>query len=249
MVLAQDFDYHKAYGDYVYNYDLYKKAHSDFELKRAQYLQTGTLASKTEAQKATAAMLQSRDQTTITYLTAIRLKMAETQGIDEGQRDTYYTFIDEDVSWYRSHRDGVSSAASLEDLSKDSEEAYARYQATLLTIIKSLSLVSNGKIDNFQSQSTSLTSNLEAKINEIRANGDKKTDNLARWVLEVRNRIDRSQDKEIEAWTILNKLKSSEKEKLNAYSDAQARFAESLQYLKEAVSYLKQITTEIKTAD
>jgi hypothetical protein len=250
IIKAQDFDYTRAYQDYVYNYDLYKKAHAEYDLKRSQYLQTGTLASQQEAQKATAAMLQARDQVLITYLTAIRLKMAETKGIDTTQRETYYSLIDGDVGFYTTHKANVSSAASLEDLTKDSTLAANQYKkSTELTVIKSLTLVSNGKIDNFQNQTNDIISALEGKINQIRANGDKKTDDPQRWILEVKNRVNRSTDKETEASALINKIKVDDKTKNTAFNQAQGKLAEGLQYLKEANSFLKQIIVNIKTAD
>ncbi|MEK7525887.1 MAG: hypothetical protein AAB546_00210 [Patescibacteria group bacterium] len=246
---AQDFDYNRAYQDYTYNYDLYKKAHSEYDLKRAQYLQSRTLISQEEAQKATAKMLQARDQATITYLTAIRLKLAETKGVDAIQRETYYSLIDADVAWYKTHRDSISSAASLEDLVKDSDAAAERYKSTEITIYKSLLLVSNGKTDNFQTLISDLTGKIETKVSQIRANGDKDTSDIERWILEVKNRVSRSQDKETEGWALINKLKLTDKTKITTYNAAEGKFSESLQYLKEANSFLKQIITEIKTQD
>ncbi len=248
-VAAQDFDYTRAYQDYTYNFDLYRKAHGEYDLKRSQYMQSKTLAAQEEAQQATAKMLQARDQATITYLTAIRLKLAETKGVDTTSRESHFALIDAEVAWYKSHRDTISSAASLEDLTKDSDLAAERYKSTELVIFKALTLISNGKVDNFQSLITDLIGKVEIKVSEIRAAGDKDTSDIERWILEVKNRVARSQDKEAESWAIINKLKPTDKQKITSYNTSESRFAESLQYLKEANSFAKQIITEIKTKD
>jgi hypothetical protein len=246
---AQDLDYNRAYQDYVYNFDLYKKAHAEYEVAKTQYSQGKTLALQQKAQEATAKMLQARDQVVINYLTAIRLKMAEIEGIDETKREGYYSLIDAETAWYRSHRDAISSAASLEDLQADSNEARSRYLGTELTIYNYLNLVENGKIFNLKNRPNDTISRIEGKVGEIRSAGDKDTTDIERWILEVKNRVTRSTDKETESWVILDTLKPAQKEKADSFNGSVAKLAESLQYLKEANSFLKQIVTEIKTAD
>jgi len=247
--LAQEFDYQRAYADYTYNLGLYQKAHSEYTVAKSAYLASETLSAREKAQSATAGMLIARDEVVRTYLTALRMKLRETKGVAETDRETLYILIDVEVDWFNTHKLGISSAASLEDLQEDSEEAKARYSSSELVIYKALNAVSVGKLNNFQSRMLDLVSSLKAKIAEIRANGDKDTQPLERWVLEVENRMSRSQTKEDEAVAIMAKVKSSERDKAKYFEQSQNILVESGQYLKEASSFLKQIIIGIKTED
>src|SRR6185436_20397223 len=81
VTFAQTFDYNRAYSDYIYNMQLYQNVHSDYDLAKSQYTASGTLEAKEKARVATYKMLTQRDEVVKTYLTAIRMKIKETQGI------------------------------------------------------------------------------------------------------------------------------------------------------------------------
>lgn len=247
--LAQDFDYSRAYADYVYNLDLYRQAHSEYTLARSSYLQGQTLAQGEKTKEKTAAMLVARDEVVRTYLTAIRMKLKETSGVENSERELFFSLIDTEISWFEGHKDKISSAASLDDLVKDSNEARTRYESTELVIYKALTTISNGKINFFQSRMKTSLIDIKAKVTEVRQNGDKKTDAIERWILEVEERTQRASEKQIEAIGIINKLKNADKDKGSAYSKAQVSLSLAGQYLKEANSYMLQIVTQIKTQD
>lgn len=247
--LSQTFDYTKAYEDYTFNFDLYQKAFNEFDLARSQYLQSKTLTAQGKAQEATYKMLVSRDEVVKTYLTALRLKLAESPGVKKDQRENFYTILDQNVAWFNTHKLGLSSAATLEDQTKDSDEARDRFTSITPTIYKILVAIPTGKIDSLQDIINKSVSELKAKIIEIRAAGDHNTDVSERWILEVENRLARSEDKQSDAQMLLLKLKDQEKGNADIYNQAISRLQESLQYIKEANSYLKEIIKQIKTQD
>ena len=107
---SQDFDFGKAYADYTFQLSQYQKAHSEYELAKAAYLQSGTLAAKSEAQVKTASMLVARDETVRTYIVAIRLRLGEVGGILSTEKDPLFSGLDSEAAWYESHRKEVSSA-------------------------------------------------------------------------------------------------------------------------------------------
>lgn len=119
----EDFDYQKAYKDYVYTFELYKKAHSDYLLAKTQYNQAKTLASQTKARDATAIMLEKRDDVVITYLTTLRMLLSESDGITDAEKQGLFTRIDSEVAWFKNHKSQIPSAGTLTDLSEDSLEA------------------------------------------------------------------------------------------------------------------------------
>ena len=251
MALSQEgeFDFERAYQDYSYNYGVYRRAHNDYILARGQYLTYQTLKSKTNGQQATLVMLQARDEVIITYLTAIRLKLIETDGVSDFEKEVFFTRIDAEVEWYKSHKSSLPSAGNLEDLVESSGDAEDRYKTTEVLVYQALTTILVGKENGFRIDLSGIIEEVKAKVAEIRQNQDKNTRKVERWVLEAENRLTRSQEKQFSAQDEISGLKEREKNKYKFYNQVQLRVKESHQYLKEASSFLKEIVDDLKTQD
>lgn len=246
---AQEFDFNRAYNDYLYIYSQYRLAHGEYVAAKQAYLNYKTLTSKTEAQDKTLKMLQLRDEAIKTYLTALRLKLAQTTGISNYEQNILYLKLDSEVSWYLKHRDALTSAGSLEDLVESSNEAQSKYQQTEVLIYQALGTILAGKETAIRQHISQQIENLKEKIGEIRQRGDKQTAVAERWLLEAENRLTRSQEKQFAAQQILAKLRSHDRDKNQSYNQAQFTLEESHQYLKEANFNLKELIREVKSAD
>lgn len=249
----EPFTFSRAYKDYVFTYDVYKKSHSDYLLAKAQYEAAKTLASQTKVRDATVVLLQSRDDVVVTYLTALRLKLAESEGISETDRDGLYTRLDSEVAWFQNHKASIPSAGTLADLTTDSKEASDHFVTTTPLIYELLATIPFGKVDTIRMSATQVLSQTKTKVSEIRANGDHDTTVTERWILETENKLTRSLDKEIEAQTMIASLpiksKTGQKEnKEQSYNEVIAKLTESLQFLKEASNFMREILKQIKTA-
>lgn len=245
----EDFNFDRGYSDYEYSYSLYKKADGEFQVARNEYLTYKTLSSKEKAIEATKKMLETRDEAVRTYVTALRLKLAQTAGVDGGIRETLFTEIDQDVDWHKTHREEIASAGTLADLEADSNKARDHFRDTEMVIYRALITVLIGKETDIRDRQLKIVSNIKDKVGEIRQNGDKRTDVAERWILEAENRIVRSKDKSGSAMNQIGDIKRSDGNKYSFYSRAQFALDESHQYLKEANSYLAEIVREIKTED
>ena len=247
------FDFNKAYQDYVYNTQLYNNSYSAYQLARSTYLASKTIIAQTNAQVATLDMLQARDQMIMTYLTAIRMRLRETTGISEGELQLKYSEIDADFKWWEDHKTKLASAASLDDLVDDSNEAYDHYQLTLLLTYQSLSTIFIGRLDSERSDLQRIVSELKNKVAEIKANQNKNTSTIERSLIEVDNRIDRSMSKESEAKDMVSSMgqdqNNSRESNDKKFSDVKTTLRESLAYMNETVTILNQIILNIKTAD
>lgn len=244
------FNFEKAYKDYVFVTDKYNTAHASYQLARAQYFQAKTLASQTKAQEATAAMLISRDDVMKAYLVALRLRLSETEGVSDTTKEGLYARIDTDVAWWANHRDRIDSAASLNDLTTDSTEAQKHFPTSESLSYEVLSTIPQGKEFVLRNQLTNLLERTKSQINKIRANGDLDTSEAERWVLQTEQKLTRSQDKEISAQSLIASLtaeKTNQQQTKNqTYNQVTATLGESLQYLKEASNYLKEVIKRIK---
>lgn len=245
----EEFNYEKAYKDYIYTQQVYKKAHSDYLLARSQYLQARTLTSQSQAREKTVAMLQARDDVVITYLRALRMRLLESPGLDEGTKQAVFSRIDNDIAWYEEHKEQIPSAGTLEDLEDDSAAAAKRFENTRNLAYETLATAPMGKISNLYSSMRDLLQEVKAKIELIRQKGDHNTADTERWVLETENKLSRSYDKQVDAQLNINTLQSGNfKGSANTYYEkVVTALQEANQFLREANSYLQEILREIKT--
>jgi len=248
---VEDFNYEKAYQDYIYTQNIYSKNHADYLLARGQYLQAGTLAAQTKARDATSLMLQSRDDVMTTYLTAVRLRLSESTGVTDSTKEAWYTRVDNEISWYEDHKSRLPSAGTLDDLVNDSDDAVDQFdEITEGLIYEGLTTITIGKVVTFRDQVTDILERLKTKIAEVKANGDIDTTIIDRWVLETENKLTRSIEKQVEAQGLISDLQDpKKKDKQNIYNDAISRLQESTQFLKEANNFNNEIIQRIKRED
>jgi len=244
------FDYLRAYQDYVFTVDVYNGAHSEYLLAKAQYEQAGTLVAQTRAREATVKMLVARDDVVITYMTAVRMKVIEAQGVSDITKNGLYSRIDAETNWFKDHKGRISSAGSLADLEEDSTEAADRFMLTEQVAYEALASVPIGTLSTLRAETNSILSAIRAKITQVGAEGK----NMAvaeRWAFEVENKITRSLDKEIEAQGKVPELSG---ERRNSGADRRQIFdgiifklEESRQFLRDALGFMKEIMREITT--
>lgn len=243
---AQTTDYDSAYQTFVASYDEYLKQHSEYDVARSGYLQNKTITAQAKAQQETYEMLSARDEVLINYLNVLKLRLGLAVGVDEAVKQSEYTKLDLDLDWYTTHKATLSSAASLEDQTADSNEAKQRYDSiTQKTIYEVLAQIALGKDSALRLGQKNLISDTKTILSTITTNGDLDTSFLERALLEVENRNTRSEGKNQDAQKILVTLEKSRNPSAG-YSDLQFRLNESIQYLKEANTYLLQIIGQIK---
>lgn len=249
----EEFDYTKAYKDYVFTQDVYQNAHGEYLLARSQYLDAQTLASETKAQEKTVAMLRARDDVVVTYLTVLRMRLLETEGVSDIEKNNLFSRLDSEIAWFQAHKAGIGSAASLNDLVADSEEAAERFTTIQPLIYEVLGTIPIGRIETLRTSINKILAQIKTKIEEIRANGDHDTTNAERWTIETENKITRSLDKSIEAQKIVYSFQTLDERDLRKidlnreYNGAITLLQESNQLLRESASYMREIIKQIKT--
>jgi hypothetical protein len=255
-VYAQDnadpgFNFDRAYQDYVFTLDQYNNSHSDYVLAKAQYGQAGTLVAQTKARDATAKMLEQRDEVVITYMTAVRMRLVEAEGLQDSTRNGLLTRIDTEVQWFNDHKSRLDSAGTLDDLASDSDEAKKRFDdITMSLAYESLSNIPFGKLTLMRAETNSILGQLKGKIAQVRADQTKDTSILERWALEIENKITRSLDKEIEAQALLPGFVDSQSkstDKAAIYNNVVFKLDEARQFLRDASGFMKEIFNAIVT--
>lgn len=251
LVNAQEpeFDFEKAYKDYVYMSEVYKKAHSEYLLAKSQYNQAQTLTSRTQVQQKTKAMLQARDDVVITYLRALRMRLLEASGVDDIAKQAVFARIDNDIAWYQEHKSKIPSAGTLKDLEADSATAADRFENTYVLAYETLAKTPMGKISNLYSKIDTLLQEIKLKIEIIRQKGDHDTADAERWVLEAENKLSRSFEKQLIADENINVLQNGDfnGNAQSYYENVVTALQEANQFMRESNQYLWEILREIKT--
>ncbi|MBI3443172.1 hypothetical protein HY008_00720 [Candidatus Woesebacteria bacterium] len=250
-VIAQEsFDFNRAYLDYDFTYGAYRKAYEDYKLARNEYLAFKTLASRERAVFATRMMLEAQDDAIKAYLTALRLRLVESVGVPEFEKNTLFGRIDPEVEWYKNHKPTLASVITLEGLVDQNLKVKDRFnKVTIGVIYKTLYFISEGKLVDSIRQTEELTATIKNKVSQIEAKGDKDTTVIKRWIGEGEVRIGKSQQKIDEARNIVERYELRRPLDKGTYQVALTRLDESHKLVREAVSFLKEIIREIRTAD
>ncbi len=244
-----EFDYERAYKDYVFALDVYETAHSDYLLTRAQYLQAKTLIAETRARDSASSMLEARDDVVITYLRTLRMKLAGVKGVTGVTRDGYLSRLDTELGWFLGHEERISSVGTLQDVVKDSNEAGEQFaRVTEPLSYEVLSIIALGELGLVREDIGLLLGDIKVKTSLIRLKGDHDVQTVERWILAAENKITRALDKEIEAQISVQKI-IEPKRGPSVYTNVLLRADESLQFLKEASSNMREIIRAIRTKE
>jgi len=247
-VLAEDFNFNRAFSDYLYNFDLYRQAYQEYIFARESFLQYKTLTSKTNAFQKTFKMTQARDETIRTYLIALKIKLREIRNFSSAQQKLSTLKLDSEANWYLVHKDELSTAGNLEDLVELANKAEERYkQKTEVLIYQTLHQILVGKENNLAEKINIQIASLKDKLKEIKEKGGD-VSLEERWILETEKRLSRFEEKVSASFEKMEEMeKNPFGDREQIYRESQLNLEEASQYLKEANRYLKEIIREIKT--
>lgn len=245
----REFNYNRALQDYLYQFDQYRQAYKDYQVAKSQYHIYKTLTAETIALEQTIKMLQARDEVIATYLTALRLRLAEKTKVGSSRLNALYLQLDEEVIWSREHKENLTSAGSIPDLLSLSKQTEDRYKNTEILIYHSLVEIFFYQEGLIHSQIFAAISELEVKIRAIRDSGDKDVGRIERWLLEAKNRKVRSDEKLTEAQSLEISRRSDSNLRRQSYNRIIYLLEQSHQYLKETNRNLSEIIREIKRGD
>ncbi|MBI4035127.1 MAG: hypothetical protein HY381_01905 [Candidatus Chisholmbacteria bacterium] len=243
---AQEFTFSRALNDYTYTFDQYRLSHRQYQLKKNEYLKFGTLTSQTEAQTATLDMLLKRDDVIRTYLTALRLKLAETPGTDPLDREALFARIDQEVNWLFQHQTKLQNTTSLAELSRVSQELQTRYTTIQLLAYQSLTSILAGKQNGLRSQLQTHLQTLKSSVDQIRQSGES-TQLLDRWLVQAQQRLELSLERQTAGEFTSQKLTPQNRNLVQEFLNIEFTLKESHQYLKETLFSLQEIIKEIIT--
>lgn len=246
-VKAQTFDFNKALSDYLYNYNIYRNDYLKFTSARSEFLNYKTLTSENKAFEATKIMLSDRSMTMKTYLTTLRMKLYEETAILNYNQNFYYIKLDDEVAFLDKNKNEYASAGSIDDLLTTSKILEDRFPAEEKLTYQTLGQIDSGIETNIKNKINNIIGLIETKVGQIKAAGEDTTVE-ERWILQAKEKVKRAEEKDREAYTLLTKIDDGDDDKLDQWNKIQKVYEEEHLYYKEAVSFLKEIVREIKSA-
>jgi hypothetical protein len=230
-------DFNQAYQDYVNQYDRYRKDLTAFLTAKNRYFTYKTLVSQNEALSATKTFLEARDETLVVYLKML---------LERNPQTDLKPIVDDEITFYENHKGRISAIATLKDADQISQKVDEHLPATEITSKKFVAKVIIDKVRTLENRVTVAQNSYEEEINQIRVQGGNVT-TAERWLLEARQKSQLCEEKLDGAGALTEKLQPSGVAYLGkSYGDIQQEISEANQYLKEAVSFLKEIKEELK---
>ena len=248
--------FNQAFNNYSLKNEEYNSNHEAYVLARSQYLKFKTLASKTNAQTATANMLKARDDVVTSYLLAIKARINDSSiDISSEKKDVLFIRIDTEVGWFNDHKANISESDSLDDLISKSDEAKVRFKGLDLTIYDSLYSISGGRMLKYRERFNDIYLSIVDLVNNIK--NEKRTDysfsdekllTIDRWITETQDQLAKCTEVQLKAEDSATRFGDKANNK-SIYDQSMESLENANTYLKDAAGYTQEIISEIKIAE
>lgn len=223
------------YQNYLKIYDTYRSRHTNYLATRNQYLQFRTLTAKNEALTAVKDFLIARDDVLLSHLSLLSQR---NQNEKLKQTLTIYD------SFLTSHKNRISSVGSLEDAVISSSEVESQGYAFATLSQEVVWNILIAKVDQLNQRFILLENEANGLITSLQAS-QKDVSLLERWLLDARGKRELAGKKILAAQNLSNALSDPENDNEMSGSIKLLLF-EANQYLKEGISYLRELSETIK---
>lgn len=242
-LFSQDFDYNRAYNDYSYSFGLYRTAHLEYLSAITEYQTYQTLTAKSRTIEATKKVLLARDEVLRTYLTAVRMKLKETTEITDYDQNLYYIKLDDEITWLNNHKTLIESASTPEDLNSVSRQVEVKFTTEIAIVYKALGTIFSAKVDLLRENTVLSITDIDNQINFVRQKGIL-TNNLERWMIDAKQKMIWSKNKQNDADSASSRIAAGN---LGEFDSAKTYYSNSVQYMKETLTLLREIFRELSS--
>lgn len=248
-IFAQDFNFTKAKTDYVFMEDTYKAKLTTFNLKKDSYQKNPTLSLKEEARVALLDFLGARNDLVKSYLTMLRLKALESEGLTIVEKQNIFAKVDPQVEWFNKRKDSYSQTDPLENLIDKSKEEDSKYtNETILVIYYTLSYINLGEVVNLKNNHVVLYKTLKDEANNLVSLGRADLNLFNRWFTDIDGELKQIEDIEKETKLEADKiLDSSEYRRDGSYEDALEALDPAKTNLLQLNSFVRELENVINS--
>lgn len=241
----------QAYQDYLFQFDQYRKAYSEFTVAKNEYQKFKSLASESAAIEKTKLMLLQRNQLLRAYLLLLGEKLGENLGLISSTKNQYSLALGNEAGFLERNSALVSSIDSIENaqtVSGQLETHYdmlrvATHQTITTLILGNLSALANSYDQVVQQAQNLITTKRESMSDTKRALID-------RWMLQIQSKRSLYQQKVDLISRKNDAFKGSDSFEIDRQSAEISKLAsEAKQYLSEGSSFLGELVTALKYED
>lgn len=245
---AQSFDFTKAYQDYQYTLSVYNQSYTDYQDARDFYLKNPTLTLKEDSRKKTLLMLRNRDKLMKVYLTALRVKVVETQGLSGDDKNYVFSKIDTEVAWYENHRTNYLDSDPLEKLFGKSDESGSRYKTNTSPVLyEALFYISLGTEQGLRSNQEDIYKSLRIIIDQDVAAGKYDINPFNRWFTDIESVVQEIKQNEGKARSEIQKMYDQNYiQPLSTFNAGIGPLNSSIDLLTQLNRFLAEVTTSIQ---
>jgi hypothetical protein len=241
----------QAYQDYLYQFDLYRQTHTDFQVAKNEYEKFKSLSAQTSALEKTKRMLSQRDSLLRSYLQLLNEKLNEDEGLTPTVRQQYQTRIKNEITFLDTHMTHVPAATSPEELTQISEELESHYIQLHISIRQTLTGLALGQLSTL---ATGYDKALTDGQNVIAMYGytfpSEKQETIQRWILQIQNKRSLFQKKYDETVRGNTQTEARDIRDLDReYEVLTQNISEARQYLQEGASFLVELMNALKYID
>lgn len=230
-------DFNSDYQGFLKTYDEYRGAYENYITTRNQYLTYGTLTSKTDALNAVKTFLIKRNDVLQSYISLLRAR---------GTEGAYTSFLEDESSFLRINSEKIPAVGSLDDAVDTAQEVEARQVSFQITSRKIVTNLNLNKINTLRQRYQDLVNQASSMIDTLKSQ-NKDVTTLERWLLEAKNKELLSQQKIAEVITENNSFEANDTADVTkAYNSIQFTSYEAVQYLKEAVKFMQELSDTLK---
>lgn len=233
-------DFAQDYQGYLQTYDAYRSAHNRYITTRNQYFQYGTLTSQNEALSAVKQFLIVRDDVLLSYISLLRAKNPD---------PVYSQLLTDEESFLFAHKDRIPVISSLSDAERSAKEVEARHVQFHVTAKKLVATLFVNRIDETKLKFDLLANEAQTLMQALSTQG-KDVSTLQRWLLDAKNKEFLSEQKILEARNQVASLQGNSSNQISErYNKIQLIIFEANQYMREAITYLNELSATIKYGD
>ncbi len=241
----------RAYQDYLYQFDVYRKQYADFKVSKNEYDKFRTLTSQTTALENTRKMLAQRDLLLRSYLFLLKERLNEDRGLESTEKQIYQTLIENEVSFLETHSKLVEQIGSLEDASNTSRQLESHYGVLQTSVHQTITGISLGSLSVLTRQFDTNLADARALVSSNRGTFDpNKQATIDRWILQITNTRSLYQQKVDTIRGKTTQLRGSDPYTVTqTFRGIQKDVSEARQYLNEGTSFLRELVNTLRYQD
>lgn len=241
----------RAFEDYTYQSDEYRRKYSEFIIAKNEYLKFKSLTSQSTALEKTKAMMESRAQFLRSYMLLLTEKITEIQSYTDLDKDPYRTLLKNEITFLDAHTQFISAIGSLSDATRITDELIGRYQIMQAAFRQTTLAIALGNIkyvsDAFDANFASATQVYKDHASDYSL---QKQQTIERWILQIKNKRDLYGQKIASVQSGILQIKSGNDSEIERiYGELVQSIQEAKQYLSEATSFLSELISAIKFID